>query len=478
METTERKTIVIDPVTRIEGHSKITLHLNAEGRVEEARFHVTQFRGFEKFCEGRPFSEMPSLMARICGICPVSHLIASAKACDALLAVRIPPTAEMLRRIFGLAQVVQSHALSFFYLSSPDLLLGMDADPQKSNLFGVLERKPELARDGIRLRQFGQQIIERLGGKRIHPAWIVPGGVSEPLTALNRDAILSGIPEVLAIAERTLEWFKGVIENFREEVASFGNFPTMFMGIVKKNGGLTFYDGGIRIVNSSGEVIANGLDPADYPDYIGEKVESWSYLKSPYYMPAGYPDGIYRVGPLARLNVADRCGTPRADQELAEFHELQRTAVLSSFRYHHARLVEILYCVERLEQLLTDPDILSRHVRAIAGPNAMEGVGCCEAPRGTLLHHYKIDEHGLILWANLIIATGHNHMAINRGILQVAKHFVRGERLTPGMLNRVEALVRAYDPCLSCSTHAFGEMPLVVQLVNAQGEILDEAHKP
>jgi NAD-reducing hydrogenase large subunit len=478
VETTERKTIVIDPVTRIEGHSKITLHLNAEGRVEEAHFHVTQFRGFEKFCEGRPFSEMPSLMARICGICPVSHLIASAKACDALLAVRIPPTAEMLRRIFGLAQVVQSHALSFFYLSSPDLLLGMDADPQKSNLFGVLERKPELARDGIRLRQFGQQIIERLGGKRIHPAWIVPGGVSEPLTALNRDAILSGIPEVLAIAERTLEWFKGVIENFREEVASFGNFPTMFMGIVKKNGGLTFYDGGIRIVNSSGEVIANGLDPADYPDYIGEKVESWSYLKSPYYMPAGYPDGIYRVGPLARLNVADRCGTPRADQELAEFHELQRTAVLSSFRYHHARLVEILYCVERLEQLLTDPDILSRHVRAIAGPNAMEGVGCCEAPRGTLLHHYKIDEHGLILWANLIIATGHNHMAINRGILQVAKHFVRGERLTPGMLNRVEALVRAYDPCLSCSTHAFGEMPLVVQLVNAQGEILDEAHKP
>jgi NAD-reducing hydrogenase large subunit len=476
--TTEHKTIVIDPVTRIEGHSKITLHLNAEGRVEDARFHVTQFRGFEKFCEGRPFSEMPALMARICGICPVSHLIASAKACDALLAVRIPPTAEMLRRIFGLAQVVQSHALSFFYLSSPDLLLGMDADPQKSNLFGVLERKPELARDGIRLRQFGQQIIERLGGKRIHPAWIVPGGVSEPLTALNRDAILAGIPEVLAIAERTLEWFKGVIENFREEVASFGNFPTMFMGIVKKNGGLTFYDGGIRIVNSSGEVIANGLDPADYPEYIGEKVESWSYLKSPYYMPAGYPDGIYRVGPLARLNVADRCGTPRADQELAEFHELQRTAVLSSFRYHHARLVEILYCVERLEQLLTDPDILSRHVRAIAGPNRMEGVGCCEAPRGTLLHHYKIDERGLIRWANLIIATGHNHMAINRGILQVAKHFVRGEQLTSGMLNRVEALVRAYDPCLSCSTHAFGEMPLVVQLVNAQGEILDEARKP
>ncbi|PYX48094.1 MAG: Ni/Fe hydrogenase subunit alpha [Acidobacteria bacterium] len=472
------KSIVIDPITRIEGHGKITLQLDANGRVEDARFHVTQFRGFEKFCEGRPFSEMPALMARICGICPVSHLIASAKACDALLAVRIPPTADKLRRIFGLAQVVQSHALSFFYLSSPDLLLGMDADPAKANLFGVLEKKPELARDGIHLRQFGQQIIERLGGKRIHPSWVVPGGVSEPLTELNRDAILAGIPEALAIAERTLGWFKSIMENFREEIGSFGNFPSLFLGIVKKDGGLTFYDGGIRIVNSAGEVLANGLDPADYREYIGEKVESWSYLKSPYYEPSGYPQGIYRVGPLARLNVADRCGTPRADQELAEFHELQRTAVLSSFHYHHARLVEILYCVERLEQLLTDPEILSKHVRAVAGPNCLEGVGCCEAPRGTLFHHYKIDEKGLIRWANLLIATGHNNLAMNRGILQVAKHFVHGERMTPGMLNRVEALIRTYDPCLSCSTHAFGAMPLVIQLFNASGDMVDEVRRP
>ena len=478
MQSAVSKSIVIDPVTRIEGHGKITLQLDANGRVEDARFHVTQFRGFEKFCEGRPFSEMPALMARICGICPVSHLIASAKACDALLAVRIPPTADKLRRIFGLAQVVQSHALSFFYLSSPDLLLGMDADPAKANLFGVLEKKPELARDGIHLRQFGQQIIERLGGKRIHPSWVVPGGVSEPLTELNRDAILAGIPEALAIAERTLGWFKSIMENFREEIGSFGNFPSLFLGIVKKDGGLTFYDGGIRIVNSAGEVLANGLDPADYREYIGEKVESWSYLKSPYYEPSGYPQGIYRVGPLARLNVADRCGTPRADQELAEFHELQRTAVLSSFHYHHARLVEILYCVERLEQLLTDPEILSKHVRAVAGPNCLEGVGCCEAPRGTLFHHYKIDEKGLIRWANLLIATGHNNLAMNRGILQVAKHFVHGERMTPGMLNRVEALIRTYDPCLSCSTHAFGEMPLVIQLFNASGDMVDEVRRP
>jgi len=470
----QRRTVVIDPVTRIEGHSKITLHLDDQGRVEDARFHVTQFRGFEKFCEGRPFSEMPSLMARICGICPVSHLIASAKACDALLAVRIPPTADKLRRIFGLAQVVQSHALSLFHLSSPDLLLGMDADPAQSNLVGVLEKSPALARDGIGLRKFGQQIIERLGGKRIHPAWVVPGGVSEPLSAENRDAILGSVPEALAIALRTIEWFKGTIERFREEIATFGNFPTLFMGIVKKDGGLTFYDGDIRITDASGKIVADGLDPTRYFDYIGEKVESWSYLKSAYYKPKGFPDGIYRVGPLARMNVADRCGTLRADQELAEFHELQRTAVLSSFHYHHARLIEILYCIERMEQLLTHPEILDKHVRAIARPNALEGVGVAEAPRGTLFHHYKIDEQGLIRWANLIIATGQNNLAMNRSVLQVAKHFVHGDRLTPGALNRVEAVIRAYDPCLSCSTHALGQMALRIQLLSPNGEVLDE----
>ena len=478
MPDATNKTILIDPVTRIEGHSKITLHLDEQGRVDDARFHVTQFRGFEKFCEGRPFYEMPSLMARICGICPVSHLIASAKACDQLLAVRIPPTAEKLRRIFGLAQVLQSHALSFFHLSSPDLVLGLDADPATSNIFGVAERNPEIARNGIRLRQFGQQIIERLGGKRIHPAWIVPGGVSEPLTQQNRDAILAGIPEALKIVEHTLDWFKSIREKFREEITTFGNFPTLFMAIVKPDGGLTFYDGAVTIADAAGHVVASALDPARYPEYIGEKVESWSYLKSTYYKPKGYSDGIYRVGPLARLNVAVCCGTTRADQELAEFHELQRTAVLSSFHYHYARLIEAMYCVERLEQSLTDPEILSKHVRSVARPNCLEGVGACEAPRGTLFHHYKINEQGLIQWVNLVIATGHNNLAMNRSILQVAKHFVVAERLTPGMLNRVEAVIRAYDPCLSCSTHAAGEMALHVQLIDAQGAVLDEVRRP
>jgi NAD-reducing hydrogenase large subunit len=474
----ERRTIVIDPVTRIEGHAKITLHLDEQGEVADARFHVTQFRGFEKLCEGRPFTEMPSLMARICGICPVSHLIASAKACDALLAVRIPPTADKLRRIFNMAQIVQSHALSVFHLSSPDLLLGMDADPAKSNLWGVYERDPQLARDGIRLRQFGQQIIERLGGKRIHPAWVVPGGVSEPLSQENRDEILAAIPEALKIAVRTLSWFKKISEGFREEIGSFGNFPSLFMGSVKEDGSITFYDGKIRVGDASGNLVADNLAAEHYADFLGEKVEPWSYLKSAYYKPKGYPEGIYRVGPLARLNVVDRCGTERADQELAEFKELQRAAVLSSFHYHQARLIEILYCVERLQQLLNDPEILSKHVRAEAKPNAFEGVGASEAPRGILFHHYKIDEQGLIRWANLIIATGQNNLAMNRSVLQVAKHFVRGNELLPGMLNRVEAVIRTYDPCLSCSTHAVGQMALQVQLLGPAGDLLTTARRP
>jgi NAD-reducing hydrogenase large subunit len=475
---TERRTIMIDPVTRIEGHSKITIHLDEQGKVEDARFHVTQFRGFEKFCEGRPFTEMPSLMARICGICPVSHLITSAKACDALLAVKIPPTADKLRRIFGIAQVVQSHALSLFHLSSPDILLGMDADPAESNLFGVLAKNPALARDGIALRKFGQQIIERLGGKRIHPAWVVPGGVSEPLSREDRDAILKTVPEALAIALRSLEWLKSTTERFRDEIAAFGNFPSLFMGLVKRDGGLTFYDGDLRIVDESGQAVTPDLDPTRYFEYLGEKAEPWSYLKSAYFMPRGLPEGMYRVGPLARLNVCAQCGTPHADKALKEFRELQADAVLSSFHYHQARLVEILYCVERIEQLLNDPEILSKHVRAIARPNAPEGVGAAEAPRGTLFHHYKIDENGLIRWANLIIATGQNNLAMNRSVLEVARRYVDGEKITRGMLNRVEAVIRAYDPCLSCSTHALGQMALNVELVGPHGGILDEVNRP
>ncbi len=472
-----KQTLVINPVTRIEGHAKITIQLDEQGKVSDARFHVTQLRGFEKLCEGRPFYEMPSLMARICGICPVSHLVASAKACDAILATRIPSAAVKLRSILNLAQLVQSHALSFFHLSSPDLLLGMDSDPARRNILGLAESHPQMARDGVRLRQIGQQIIEMLAGKRIHPAWVVAGGVNEPLSEECRDKLLALLPPALEISQRTLDWFKTILDQFREEIRTFANFPTSFLGLVNAAGELEHYNGWLRVVDSRGNIVADKLDPANYAEYIGEACEPDSYLKSPYYKPRGYPEGIYRVGPLARLNIADRCGTPFADQEWAEFRELDRGAVLSSFYYHYARLIEIVYGIERIEQLLQAPDILSKHVRAFAGPNNPEGIGVSEAPRGTLIHHYKVDEHGLMTWANLIIATGHNNLALNRGVLQVAKHFVNGTKLTEGMLNRVEAVVRAFDPCLSCSTHAAGHMAMRVQLVGPDGAVCDELRR-
>jgi NAD-reducing hydrogenase large subunit len=470
-----RQKIIIDPVTRIEGHSKISIYLDEQGHVEEAYFHVTQFRGFEKFCEGRPFYEMPSLMARICGICPVSHLLASAKACDAILAVRIPENAARLRRILNLAQMVQSHALSFFYLSSADLVLGMDSDPAKRNVFGVIEANPCMAKDGVRLRQFGQQIIEWLAGKRIHPAWVVPGGVNEPLSAARRDQILAGIPEAIAIAQRTLDWFKSKIENFREEIRTFANAPSLFMGLVSEGGGLEHYDGKLRVLDAGGHIVKDNIDGADYASNIAELAHPWSYLKTSYFKPLGYPEGVYRVGPLARLNVIDSIDTKRAAAEWAEFRELDRGAVLSSFYYHYARLIEILYSLEKIEQLLTNPEILDENVRAHASANNSEGIGVTEAPRGTLIHHYKVDRDGLMEWANLIIATGHNNAAMNRGVLQVARHFVHGSKITEGMLNRVEAVIRCFDPCLSCSTHADGRLALEVELRAKDGELLDTA---
>ncbi len=468
--------IVIDPVTRIEGHSKITIQLDEHGMVDDAHFHVTQFRGFEKLCEGRPFYEMPSLMARICGICPVSHLLASAKACDEIMGVSIPETANSLRRILNLSQIIQSHALSFFYLSAPDFLLGMDSDPVTRNIFTIMNTHPDLVKDGIALRQFGQTIIEMLGEKRIHPAWVVPGGVNEPLSEEKRDRIMSMLPDALTRIRRTLDWYKGTLENYREEIRSFANFPSLFMGLIASDNGFSHYKGRLRVIDSSGNILVDGADPRHYTDFIEEAVEPYTYLKFPYYKPMGYPGGLYRVGPLARLNVIDHCGTPMADQEWSEFRGLQRGAVTSSFYYHYARLIEILYGIERIEERLCDPTILDKHVRAYAAPNNSEGVGVTEAPRGILFHHYKVDAQGLITWANLIIATGHNNLAMNKGVLQVARHFIKGTKIEEGMLNRVEAVIRCYDPCLSCSTHAQNEIPLLLELRGPEGELLDTAH--
>ena len=466
--------IVIDPVTRIEGHAKITIHLDDAGQVIDARFHVTEFRGFEQFCVGRPLWEMAGITSRICGICPVSHLLASAKAGDHILAVSIPPAAEKLRRMINLAQIIQSHALSFFYLSAPDLLLGMESDPASRNVFGLLTAEPELARGGIRLRQFGQEIIELLGGRKIHPAWAVPGGVRASLTTASRDHIRSRVPEARATALDALGRFKRLLEQFQEEAAVFGDFPTLFMGLVAADGAWEHYDGYIRFMDSDGKIIQDRLDPARYREYIGEAVEPWSYLKFPFYRPAGYPQGSYRVGPLARLNICTQIGTPLADRELREFRDHGHGAVTSSFFYHYARLIEILAAIERIDMLLDDPDMRSSRLRAEAGINQLEGVGVTEAPRGTLFHHYGVDQDGLITKVNLLIATGQNNLAMNRAVAQIARHYIDGNHISEGILNRVEAGIRAFDPCLSCSTHAAGTMPLHVVLISSDGAILDQ----
>jgi NAD-reducing hydrogenase large subunit len=468
------KKITIDPVTRIEGHAKISIYLNEDGQVSGTQFHVTQFRGFEKFVEGRPYYEMPGITARICGICPVSHLLASVKACDAIMAVRIPETAARLRELLHCGQFVQSHALSFFHLSAPDLLLGMDSDPAKRNVLGLLEANPELVREGIALRKFGQQVIEGLAKERVHPSWTVPGGVNAPLEASVRDRILKELPAAQAIARRTIKFFKGVLDQFAEEISAFGTAPTMYAGMVDAAGGLQLYDGQLRFKDAEGNIVLDQMRAADYQTYIGEAVLPFSYLKAPYFKPLGYPEGTYRVGPLARLNVADRCGTPEADQELSEYRKRYGMIVASSFHFHYARLIEVLYALERIGALLGDESILDTRVRAHAGVNALEGVGMAEAPRGVLIHHYKVDEQGAIRWANLIIATGHNNLAINRAVEQVSKRFIDGQHLKEGMLNRVSAVVRAYDPCLSCSTHAAGQAALHIQLRGPDGAVLDE----
>jgi NAD-reducing hydrogenase large subunit len=457
--------ITIDPVTRIEGHARIDLYLDEQGQVTDSQFHVTQVRGFERFLEGRPFYELPSLTARICGICPVSHLLASAKACDAVMAVTPPEAGRKLRELAHFAQVVQSHALSFFYLSAPDLLLGFDSQPATRNIFGLLEKDPETARTGVTLRKFGQEAIEAMAGERVHPAWIVPGGVSAPLASAARDRILAGLPNALALAVRTLEQFKGVHDQFREEIDHFGPGPTLYAGLMDAKGRPDWYDGRLQFKNAEGATLAENIEARDYASFIGEASQRDSYMKAPYFRPAGYPGGAYRVGPLARLNVAASLGSPRAQCELEEFRQRGGPVVHSSFYYHYARLIELLHGLERMEELLAGPSILDTHVRARAEVNCAEGVGMIEAPRGVLIHHYKVDENGATLWVNLIVATGHNALAMNRSIADTARHFVKGGEIQEGMLNRVSAVVRAYDPCLSCSTHADGTLDLEIKLV-------------
>jgi NAD-reducing hydrogenase large subunit len=374
-----------------------------------------------------------------------------------------------------MGQMIQSHALNFFHLSAPDFLLGMDYDPAKRNVFGLIAKEPALARQGIRLRKFGQEVIENVAGKKIHSSeWIVPGGAKWSTTNERIDYLKSQLPEALTSALKTIAMFKKWLQGCTEEIETYGDFPSYYMGLVTNSGGLEMYSGKLRIMDNEGHIVADMIDPRSYSDYIGEAVEPWSYMKFPYYKPLGYPDGMYRVGALARLNISTSCGTPLADEELKAFKQLGKNGVVqSTFHYHYARLIETLYCLETAQAILNDPETLLEKVCSKAFVNKSEGVGVAEAPRGTLIHHYKVDEEGMITSVNMIIATEHNNLAYNKAVTQVAKKYVKAQKLQEGMLNRVESVIRSFDPCLSCATHMVGQMPLDVDLIDSEGNILD-----
>lgn len=465
--------IVINPVTRIEGHAKITIHLDNDGAVNEARFHVVEFRGFEKFCEGRYFAEMPAITSRVCGICPVSHILAGGKACDAIIGVELPTTAKLLRELMHLGQLVQSHALSFFHLSSPDMLLGFDSDPATRNVMGLIAKHPELARQGIRLRRFGQEVIRHVGGRRIHAESAVPGGMNSSLSEESRNELLSDLPEALQVADGALELLKGYLDANSAESDAFARFDSNYLSLVQPDGGLEHYDGVLRFCGVNGEVLHDQVRCEDYLEHIGEASEEWSYLKFPFMKAQGYPEGMYRVGPLARLNACSHIPTDKANTLHREWKASRESVEPGSFHYHAARLIEIVYSLERIQEILDDPQVTGQETCRPGRPKNHEGVGCIEAPRGTLFHHYWVDDTGRIEKVNLVVATGHNNLAMNAAVTSVAKRYVKPENLEEGMLNRVEAAIRCYDPCLSCSTHAVGTMPITVDLLDAQGHLLD-----
>lgn len=464
--------ITIEPVTRIEGHAKVTIHLKEDGKVEHAYFHVNEFRGFEKFCEGRMVFEMPSITPRICGICPVSHHLASAKAGDIVMGCPPPRTASLLRELMHMGQIIQSHGMHFFELAGPDLILGFDADPAVRNVVGLIQADANLALKAVALRKYGQEIIRMVAGRRIHPTFAIPGGVNKSLTAADRDAMLSEIDEMIAITQIGLKIFKDWAAANQEDINKFAVFSSGYMGLVTPQNSLELYQGDIRLVGSDGKQLKK-FDSNDYLDVIAEHVEDWSYLKFPYYKKMGYPAGVYRVGPLGRLNAVDQIDTPLANQEFKEYRELNAwKPIENTLHFHYARLIEILFAVERVRVLLNDADILGKDILNTRQNFKGEGVGVIEAPRGTLLHHYIVKENGQVEKVNLIVSTGHNNWAMSEAVDSVAKTYIQGPEIKEGLLNRVEAAIRAHDPCLSCSTHAVGQMPLIVDIKDTKGNIV------
>ena len=478
MTPKNHKRVVIEPVTRVEGHGKVTILLDDEGGVAQARLHIVEFRGFERFIQGRPYWEMPVAVQRLCGICPVSHHLCAAKAVDRIVGgEKLTPTAEKMRRLMHYGQFFQSHALHFFHLASPDLLFGFGSDVATRNVIGVAAKFPDLAKQGILMRKYGQEIIKATSGKKVHGTGAIPGGINKNLSVEERDALLADLGQMR-------EWSRAAVKIARDytlahlsELAGFGAFPSNHVSLVRADGAMDLYDGGLRAVDADGKIIFDHVDPQKYLEYIAEEVRPWSYMKFPFIKSLGPEKGWYRVGPLARICACDFIDTPEAEAERQEFKKLSGGKPSPvTMAYHWARMIELLHSIEKIDELLHDPDLQGTDL-VVSGKRRHEGVGIVEAPRGTLFHHYRVNDGDQVTMANLIVSTTSNNEPMNRAVEGVARQYLHGKKITEGLLNHVEVAIRAYDPCLSCATHALGQMPLVIDLVDAAGEVVDRRSK-
>ncbi len=466
--------IAIDPISRVEGHGKVTLLLDDQNKVYQVRLHVVEFRGFERFIQGRPYWEVPVMVQRLCGICPVSHHLAAAKALDAVVGAKVlTQTAEKMRRLMHYGQIFQSHALHFFHLASPDLLFGFGSGVGYRNIMGVVEDYPEIAKQGVLMRKFGQEIIRLATGKRVHGNGAVPGGVVKALTTAERDHLLNGIYEMVSWARGAVSIAKRLHSQDPGMYNSFGVIRSNFLSLAGTQGEMDLYDGHLRARDDLGKLIFDGVDYRRYQDVIGEETKSWTYMKFPYIKTLGSKHGWYKVGPLARVQNCDYIDTPLAEIERREFVDYAgNTPMHAPLAYHWTRMIELLHAVEMIKSLLQDDDICGTDLLVTSGQRQYEGVGVIEAPRGTLFHHYQVNEDDIVTMANLIVATTHNNEPMNEAVRHVARRYLHGREITEGLLNHIEVAIRAFDPCLSCATHALGKMPLTVDLVDADGTLV------
>jgi len=479
VSATKARRVVIEPVTRVEGHGKVSILLDEQNRVTQARLHIVEFRGFERFIQGRPFWEVPVIVQRLCGICPVSHHLCAAKAADRIVgADKLTPTAEKMRRLMHYGQIYQSHALHFFHLVSPDLLFGFDADPAIRNIIGVAKKFPELAVQGVMMRKYGQEVIKATAGKKIHGTGAIPGGINKNLSIEERDGFLKDLDQQMEWARGALKIAKDYTVEHLKELAPFGSFDSNHLSIVRDDGAMDLYDGKLRAIDAEGNKIIDGVKPADYLKHIAEEVRPWSYMKFPFLKKLGPETGWYRVGPLARLNTCDFIDTPEAEAARKEFMAVTDNKPNHiTMAYHWARMIELLHSIEKIRDLLNDSDLQGEDL-LVQGERRDEGIAILEAPRGTLFHHYKVNDDDQIVMCNLIVSTTNNNEPMNQAVQRVAASHLSGKsELTEGLLNHVEVAIRAYDPCLSCATHAMGRMPLVVQLFDHTGRLLDEKGK-